>query len=195
MPVLCSDTDTGIDYESLPMFISQIIFYEDKSFWGRSYECSSDHLDLRSCVKQCSSIQVEKGSWMIYKNPSYSGHQYFLKRGDYPDFQKRISPCNFLRSCRVILQNSVSHKIQLYEKEELQGQMLELTDDCPSVPGYIHLPEICSLNVLGGSWILYEMPSFRGQLYLLKHRQYRRSPDWGALNAKIFSLQRLADLY
>lgn len=83
MPVPCSDTDTGIDYESLQIFILQIIFfYEDKSFWGHCYECSSDHLDLQSYVKQCNSIQVEKGSWMVSEKPNYSGHQYFLKRGD-----------------------------------------------------------------------------------------------------------------
>ncbi|KAM9628831.1 LOW QUALITY PROTEIN: gamma-crystallin B-like [Morphnus guianensis] len=126
---------------------------------------------------------------MVYENPNYLGH-YFLKRGDYSDFQKWFSLCNSIRSCP----NSVSHKIQLYEKEELQGQMLEFTDDCPSVPVYIHLPEICSLNVLGGSWILYEMPSFRGRQYLLKP-EYRRVLDWGAVNAKIVSLQRLADLH
>ncbi|NXK07143.1 CRGB protein, partial [Herpetotheres cachinnans] len=170
-------------------------FFMKTSSWGHCYECSSDHLDLRSYVKQCNSIQVEKGSWMIYENPNYSGHQYFLKSGDYPNFQKQVSLCNSIRSCHVILQNSVSHKIQLYEKEELQGQMLELTYDCPSVSGYIHLPEICSLNVLGGSWILYEMLKFRGQLYLLKPREYRRFLDWGAVNAKIVSVHRLADLH
>lgn len=73
--------------------------------------------------------------------------------------------------------------------------MLEFTDDCPSVPGYIHLPEIFSLNVLGGSWILYEMPIFRGRQYLLKPREYRRILDWGAVNTKIVSLQRLTDLH
>ncbi|XP_075010065.1 LOW QUALITY PROTEIN: gamma-crystallin D-like [Calonectris borealis] len=178
--------------------MGKIIFYEDKSFWGHCYERSSDHLVLRSYVKQCNSIQVEKGSWMIYENPNYSGHQYFLKRGDYPDFQKWFSLCDSIRSCHVILQvssNCVSHKIQLYEKEELQGQMLELTDDCPAVPGYTELPEICSLNVVGGSWILNEMPNFRGRQYLLKPEEYRRSPDWGAVNVKIVSLERLADLH
>ncbi|NXS69924.1 CRGB protein, partial [Pandion haliaetus] len=171
-------------------------FYEDKSFWGHYYECSSDHLDLQSYVKQCNSTQVEKGIWIVYENPNYSGHQYFLKRADYPDFQKWFSLCGSVRSCHVILQvSSVWQCTTLYEKEELQGQMLELTDDCPSVPGYINLPEICSLNVLGGSWILYEMPSFRAQQYLLKPREHRRFLDWSAVNAKIVSLQSLADLH
>uniref|UniRef100_A0A8B9M3J7 Beta/gamma crystallin 'Greek key' domain-containing protein n=1 Tax=Accipiter nisus TaxID=211598 RepID=A0A8B9M3J7_9AVES len=57
--------------------------------------------------------------------------------------------------------------IQLCEKKELQGQMLEFTDNCPSVPGYIHLPEICSLNVLGGSWILYEISQGRASFQIL----------------------------
>uniref|UniRef100_A0A8C0BK37 Beta/gamma crystallin 'Greek key' domain-containing protein n=1 Tax=Buteo japonicus TaxID=224669 RepID=A0A8C0BK37_9AVES len=69
-----------------------------------------------------------------------------------------------------------------YEDKSFWGQMLEFTDNCPSVPGYIHLPEICSLNVLGGSWILYEM-------------EYRRVLDCGAVNAKIVSLQRMTDLH
>uniref|UniRef100_A0A8B9GGM6 Beta/gamma crystallin 'Greek key' domain-containing protein n=1 Tax=Amazona collaria TaxID=241587 RepID=A0A8B9GGM6_9PSIT len=66
------------------------------------------------------------------------------------------------------LLKSVSYRIQLYEREKLQGQKLELTDDCPSVPG--------------GSWILYEM-------------EYRRLLDQGAVNTKIVSLQRLTDLH
>uniref|UniRef100_A0A8C0BKH1 Beta/gamma crystallin 'Greek key' domain-containing protein n=1 Tax=Buteo japonicus TaxID=224669 RepID=A0A8C0BKH1_9AVES len=155
-------------------------FYEDKSFWGCCYECSSDHLDLQSYVKQCNSIQVEKGSWMVSEKPNYSGHQYFLKRGDYSDFQKWLSLCDSISS-RNAPHARASHSSTVCHME-LQGQMLEFTDNCPSVPGYIHLPEICSLNVLGGSWILYEM-------------EYRRVLDCGAVNAKIVSLQRMTDLH
>uniref|UniRef100_A0A8C0QRA7 Beta/gamma crystallin 'Greek key' domain-containing protein n=1 Tax=Chelonoidis abingdonii TaxID=106734 RepID=A0A8C0QRA7_CHEAB len=61
-----------------------------------------------------------------------------------------------------------------WDNNDLQDQMLELTDDCPSVQDCIHRPEIRSLNVLGGSWILYELPNFR-----------ERFLDWGAVNAKV----------
>ncbi|XP_009695068.1 PREDICTED: gamma-crystallin B-like, partial [Cariama cristata] len=148
----------------------QDLFYEGKGFWGHCSECGGDHINVQSYVKQCNTIHMEKGSWMIYKNPNYSGHQYFLKTGNYPDLQKWFSLCNTIRSCHVILQ--------------LQGQVLELTNECPSDPGYIYLPDICSLDVLGGSWILYEMPS-----------ECTRFLNWGAANAKIVSLQRLADLH
>ncbi|NXA16894.1 CRGB protein, partial [Ibidorhyncha struthersii] len=160
--------------------IADHFFMKTRASWGHCYECSNGHLDLWFYVKQYNSIQVEKCSGIIYKNHNYSGHQYFLKRGDYPDSQKSFSLCNSIRSYHVILQESSAWSVsqfQLYEKEELQGQMLELTDDCPAVPGCIHLPEICSLNALGHSWILYEMPNLRGQQYLLKPREYRRFLD------------------
>ncbi|XP_010134689.1 PREDICTED: LOW QUALITY PROTEIN: gamma-crystallin B-like [Buceros rhinoceros silvestris] len=107
------------------------------------------HLDLQPHVKQCNSTWVEKGSWMSYTSPNYSGHQYFLKRRDYPDFQKCFFLCNFIRSCHVILQMS--------------SYPFTGTPELLHVgPGYIQLPDISSLSVLDGSWILYEMPSFRG---------------------------------
>uniref|UniRef100_A0A8C8AUY2 Crystallin gamma A n=1 Tax=Otus sunia TaxID=257818 RepID=A0A8C8AUY2_9STRI len=129
------------------------------NFWSHCYECSN--------------------------NPNYSGQQYFLKTGDYSDFLKWSSLCNSMRSCHVIPQNSVSHKIQLCEKDELQGQMLELTNYSLPVPGYIRLTEIFFLDVLGGSWILQEMLNFRGQQYLLMPGKYRRFTDWGAMTAKV----------
>uniref|UniRef100_A0A8B9SE90 Beta/gamma crystallin 'Greek key' domain-containing protein n=1 Tax=Apteryx owenii TaxID=8824 RepID=A0A8B9SE90_APTOW len=97
------------------------------------------------------------------QNPNYLGHH------------------NFVRSCHVILQVSSS----LCKRDELQSQMLELTDNCPSVPDYIHLSEIHFLNILDGSWILNEMPNFRGRQYFLKLGQYRRFLDRGAVNAKV----------
>uniref|UniRef100_A0A8D0L059 Beta/gamma crystallin 'Greek key' domain-containing protein n=1 Tax=Strix occidentalis caurina TaxID=311401 RepID=A0A8D0L059_STROC len=89
--------------------------------------------------------------------------------------------------------NSVSHKIQLCEKDELQGQMLELTSDSLSVPGYIHPTEIFFLNVLDqpdlhahlnhcnsvkvetGCWTTYECPNYIGHQYFLRKGDY---PDY-----------------
>ncbi|KAM9302221.1 gamma-crystallin C-like [Gastrophryne carolinensis] len=50
-----------------------IIFYEDRDFQG--------------CLR-CNSVHVESGNWILYEHPSYRGHQYFLHRGDYPNFQQ-----------------------------------------------------------------------------------------------------------
>lgn len=86
------------------LLIFQIIFYEDRNFQGRSYECSSDCSELNSYFSRCNSIRVENGNWMLYEHPNYRGNQYFLKRGEYPEFSHWTSHNDSIRSCRVIPQ-------------------------------------------------------------------------------------------
>ncbi|KAK3568523.1 hypothetical protein QTP86_008623 [Hemibagrus guttatus] len=61
--------------------IYQIIFYEDRNFQGRSYECSSDCTDLHSYFSHCNSIRVESGCFMIYERGLYR-----LRLYEKPDF-------------------------------------------------------------------------------------------------------------
>ena len=80
----------------------QITFYEDRGFQGRHYECSSDHPNLQPYFSRCNSIRVDSGCWMLYEQPNYSGCQYFLRRGDYPDYQQWMGLSDAVRSCRLI---------------------------------------------------------------------------------------------
>ncbi|GAB5575931.1 gamma-crystallin F [Prionailurus iriomotensis] len=125
-------------------------FYEDRGFQGRCYECSSDCPNLQPYFSRCNSIRVDSGCWMLYERPNYQGHQYFLRRGDYPDYQQWMGLSDTVRSCRLIPQHT------------------EITDDCLSLQDRFHLNEIHSVNVLDGCWVLYEMPSYRGRQYLLR---------------------------
>lgn len=84
------------------MLFHQIIFYEDKNFQGRSYECSNDCTDLHSYFSRCNSIKVESGCFMIYERPNFMGHQYFMRRGEYPDYQRWMGFSSCIRSCRMI---------------------------------------------------------------------------------------------
>lgn len=86
----------------------QIIFYEDRSFQGRSYECSSECSDLHSHFNRCNSIRVESGDWMVYERPNYMGYQYFLRRGEYPDYQRWMGFNDCVRSCCMIPAVSLS---------------------------------------------------------------------------------------
>lgn len=88
-------------YAYFPCF-PQIIFYEDKNFQGRSYECSNDCTDLHSYFSRCNSIRVESGCFMIYERPNFMGHQYFMRRGEYPDYQRWMGFSSCIRSCRMI---------------------------------------------------------------------------------------------
>nr|ABS19090.1 gamma-crystallin B [Pan paniscus] len=175
--------------------MGKITFYEDRAFQGRSYECTTDCPNLQPYFSRCNSIRVESGCWMIYERPNYQGHQYFLRRGEYPDYQQWMGLSDSIRSCCLIPPHAGAYRMKIYDRDELRGQMSELTDDCLSVQDRFHLTEIHSLNVLEGTWILYEMPNYRGRQYLLRPGEYRRFLDWGAPNAKVGSLRRVMDLY
>ncbi|XP_027729547.1 gamma-crystallin D-like isoform X1 [Vombatus ursinus] len=175
--------------------MGKITFYEDRGFQGRCYECSSDYPNLQAYFSRCNSIRVDSGCWMIYEHPNYSGHQYYLRRGEYPDYQQWMGLNDTIRSCCLIPQQTDSHRMRLYEREEHKGLMSELTDDCPRIHDRFQLNEIHSFNVLEGCWVLYEMPNYRGRQFLLRPGEYRRYLDWGAVNAKAGSLRRVMDLY
>ncbi|XP_053546504.1 gamma-crystallin 1-like isoform X1 [Bombina bombina] len=178
--------------------MGKIIFYEDKNFQGRSYECSSDCSDLHSYFNRCNSIRVENGNWMLYEFPNYKGHQYFLRRGEYPDFRQWMGFNDSIRSCRLTPQVrdvDCSYRVRIYEREDFRGQMIEFTEDCPFVYEKFRYHDILSCNVLEGYWIFYEEPNYKGRQYYLSPAEYRRYFDWGAINSRVGSFRRAMDLY
>ncbi|XP_011221772.2 gamma-crystallin C isoform X1 [Ailuropoda melanoleuca] len=175
--------------------MGKITFYEDRGFQGRCYECSSDCPNLQPYFSRCNSIRVDSGCWMLYERPNYQGHQYFLRRGDYPDYQQWLGFSDSIRSCCLIPQQTSSHRLRLYEREDHKGLMMELSEDCSCIQDRFHLSEIRSLHVLEGCWVLYELPNYLGRQYLLRPQEYRHYRDWGAMDAKAGSLRRVVDLY
>ncbi|KAJ1186806.1 hypothetical protein NDU88_003586 [Pleurodeles waltl] len=175
--------------------MGKITFYEDRNFQGRSYECSSDYSELNSYFSRCNSIRVENGNWMLYENANYRGNQFYVRRGEYPDFSQWMSHSDSIRSCRMIPQYRGSFRIRVYEREEFRGQMMEFTEDCPNVYEEFNYNDIHSCNVLEGHWIFYAEPSYRGLQYYLRPGEYRRFTDWGAANARVGSFRRVQELY
>ncbi|XP_075464621.1 gamma-crystallin 1-like isoform X2 [Ascaphus truei] len=175
--------------------MGKIIFYEDKNFQGHSYECSSDDNDLHSHFSRCNSIRVENGNWMLYEQANNMGHQYFLKRGAYPDFQHWMGFNDSISSCHIIPQYRGASKIRIYEKEDFRGHMMEFIEDSPQVHGEFSYHDIHSCNVLEGYWIFFELPNYKGRQYYLKPGEYRRYTDWGAVTPRIGSFRRIQDLY
>uniref|UniRef100_A0A6I8S250 Beta/gamma crystallin 'Greek key' domain-containing protein n=1 Tax=Xenopus tropicalis TaxID=8364 RepID=A0A6I8S250_XENTR len=163
--------------------LETIIFYEDRNFGGRFYECDTDSSDLISFFNRCGSIRVEHGNWIIYEFPNFGGYQYFLKRGEYPDFNKSICFGDSIRSCRIIPQHGTC-RIRVYEKEDFKGQMMEFTEDCPQVYEKFNHHNISSCNVVEGHWIFYDEPNYKGCHYYLRPGEYKRYNDWGAVSSR-----------
>ncbi|XP_012411520.1 gamma-crystallin C isoform X1 [Trichechus manatus latirostris] len=175
--------------------MGKITFYEDQGFQGLCYECSSDCPNLQTFFSRCNSIRVDSGCWMLYERPNYQGQQYFLHQGEYPDYQQWMGLSDSVRSCCLIPYQTASHRMRLFERDDYKGLMMELLEDCSCLQDRFHLSEVRSLHVLEGCWVLYEMPNYSGRQYLLRPREYRRYQDWGAVDAKAGSLQRVVDLY
>ncbi|XP_067106972.1 gamma-crystallin S-1-like isoform X1 [Osmerus mordax] len=181
--------------------MGKITFYEERNFKGRHFECSKDCEDLLCHLNCCNSIRVDSGCFMVYENPNFSGHQYFLSRGEYTDYHCWMAVNDCISSCRVIPmmssasneKDSGSFNIRLYERLEFGGQMMDLADDCPSVMDRFHMNDIFSCNVTKGNWLFYEHPDYRGRMYLIRPGEYKRFSEWGGTSARVGSIRRITD--
>ncbi|XP_053326792.1 gamma-crystallin 1-like [Spea bombifrons] len=169
----------------------KITFYEDRNFQGRSYECNSDNPDISSYLSRCNSIKVENGNWILYEHPNYRGHQYFLRKGEYPNFQQWMGFNDSVRSCHLTPQHRGPFLLRIYENEDFRGHTMEFTEDCPYVYDQFCFHDIHSCHVLNGDWIFYEEPNYRGHQYYLRPGKYRRYTDWVATTPRVGSFRRV----
>ncbi|XP_050928923.1 LOW QUALITY PROTEIN: crystallin, gamma S2 [Lates calcarifer] len=173
---------------------SQIVFYEDKNFQGRRYECDSDCSDFHTYLSRCNSIRVESGAWVVHERPNYMGYQYVLTRGEYPEYQRWMGLNDRLSSCKMIhFTSGTPYKMQLYEKADFGGQAFQATEDCPSLLEKVRWREVNSCKVFDGWWVFYEHPNYRGRQYFLEKGEYRKPGDWGAVSPMVQSFRRLTE--
>uniref|UniRef100_A0A8C7FVD8 Gamma-crystallin M3-like n=1 Tax=Oncorhynchus kisutch TaxID=8019 RepID=A0A8C7FVD8_ONCKI len=175
----------------------KIIFYEDKNFQGRSYETSQDCPELTSHLSRCNSCRVESGCFMAYDRNNYMGNQYFMRRGEYPDYQRMMGFDDCIKSCRNIPMHRGKFRMRIYEKENFGGQMHELSDDCESMTDRFRMNDMQSCNVMDGHWLMYEQPHFRGRQMYMRPGEYRNmrelSMQMGSNTGRFNSMRRILD--
>ncbi|XP_030643437.1 gamma-crystallin M3-like [Chanos chanos] len=171
--------------------MGRIIFYEDRNFQGRSYECNTDCPDLFSYLSRCTSCRVEAGCFVVYDRPNFMGNQYFLRRGEYSDYV-RMGLSDSIRSCRLIPQYRGPFRMRIYERENFGGQMHELSEDCDSIMERYRMSECMSCHVMDGHWLMYEQPHYRGRMYYFRPGEYRSFRDMG-MNIRISSIRRIME--
>ncbi|KAM6934598.1 TBCC domain-containing protein 1 [Xenentodon cancila] len=192
-----AEQPSTITTEAVPNITSKmgrIIFYEDKNFQGRRYECDSDCSDFHAYLSRCNSIRVESGAWVVYERPNFMGYQYVLTRGEYPEYQRWMGLNDRLSSCKMIhFTSGTQYKMQLYEKADFGGQAVEATEDCPSLLEKFRWREVNSCKILDGWWVFYEHPNYRGRQYFLEKGEYRKPGDWGAVSPTVQSFRRFTE--
>ncbi|XP_038152440.1 gamma-crystallin M3-like [Cyprinodon tularosa] len=185
-------TSTGMN------MMGRIIFYEDRNFQGRSYDCTSDLSDLSAYMSRCHSCRVERGCFMVYDRPHYMGNQYFMRRGEYADLMSMMSMMGMsdgIRSCRMIPMYRGSYRMRIYERENFQGQMHELMDDCESITDRYSMSNFMSCNVMEGHWLMYEQPHYRGRMMYMRPGEYRNFTSMGMSGMRFMSMRRIVDSF
>ncbi|CAK6959745.1 gamma-crystallin M2-like [Scomber scombrus] len=173
--------------------MSKIVFYEERNFQGRSYECMSDCPDMSSYLNRCQSCRVERGCFMVYDRNNYMGNQYFMRRGEYSDFMSMMGMSDTIRSCRMIPMHRGSYRMKIYERENFSGQSHELMDDCDSVMDRFRMSNCMSCNVMEGHWLMYEQPQYRGRMMYLRPGEYRNFMNMGMSGMRFMSMKRITD--
>ncbi|KAK1803008.1 hypothetical protein P4O66_021551, partial [Electrophorus voltai] len=171
----------------------EVIFYEDRNFQGRSWECSGDSSDLSPYLSRCHSCRVERGCWMVYDRTNYTGNSSFMRRGDYADCVTvwGWDRSSFIRSCRMIPMSRGAHRIRVYDGENFTGQMMEVTGDCDSFMERHRWPGGChSCHVVDGHWLMYEQPHYRGRTWYFRPGEHRSFRDCGG---RFMSMRRIMD--
>uniref|UniRef100_A0A3B4CYJ1 Beta/gamma crystallin 'Greek key' domain-containing protein n=1 Tax=Pygocentrus nattereri TaxID=42514 RepID=A0A3B4CYJ1_PYGNA len=174
-------------------FVCSITFYEDRNFQGRSYETSSDCAELTSYLSRCNSCRVQSGCFMVYDRSNFMGNQYFVRRGEYSDYQHMgLSDC--FRSCRMIPMHRGPYRIRIYQRDNFGGQMYEIMDDCDSFMERYHMSDIQSCHVMDGHWLMYEQPHYRGKIAYLRPGEYRSYREMGlSSNMRFRSMRRIME--
>ncbi|KAL2081220.1 hypothetical protein ACEWY4_023073 [Coilia grayii] len=151
-----------------------------------------DCADFSPYLSRCHSCRVESGCWMIYDRCNYMGNQYFMRRGDYPDFMRM--GMNDIHSWRMIPMYRGNYRMRIYARENFGGQMYELMNDCDSIRYRYRMSDCMSCHVMDGHWLMYEHPHYRGRMWYFPPGQYRHWRNYGYPNMKFMSMRRIMDM-
>ncbi|KAM8858029.1 gamma-crystallin M3-like [Synchiropus splendidus] len=174
--------------------MGRIILYEDRNCQGRFYETSSDCPELSTHLSRCQSCRVESGCFIVYDRPNFIGNQCLLRRGENIDNMSIIGMRDCIRSCRQIPLHRGQFRIKIFERENLGGQMNELTDDIEDIEEQLLMSDCQSCQVLEGHWLLFEQPQFRGRMVYVKPGEYRSVREMGATSSmSLMSLKRITE--
>ncbi|XP_062326696.1 crystallin beta gamma X [Osmerus eperlanus] len=174
----------------------KVTLFEQRNFAGRRLDLSSDcqKLSERNFPERCNSVQVESGAWVGYEQDSFRGRQYLWDmndRGEYNCYDKWCAQMDHIASVRAVKQDTNPPKAQLFERASFSGRRTDIQDDIPNLMTRHSLNRAASIRVLGGAWVVYQEPNYRGPHYVLEKRDYNSSSDWGGQGSTVGSIRRI----
>ncbi|KAJ8344461.1 hypothetical protein SKAU_G00317900 [Synaphobranchus kaupii] len=174
----------------------KVTLFEQRNFAGRRLDLSSDcqKLSDKNFPERCNSVQVESGAWIGYEHENFRGRHYLWDmsdRGEYNCYDKWCGQVDHISSVRAVKQDTSPPRVQLFERAGFSGKKTELHDDIPNLMSRYSLNRATSIRILGGAWVVYQEPNYRGSHYVLEKRDYNNYSDWGAQGSTVGSIRRV----
>ncbi|XP_051748128.1 uncharacterized protein LOC127511375 [Ctenopharyngodon idella] len=165
--------------KSLKSVTFQIQLYEQVDLVNPKHETTVDcpSVEEQFGINGVRSCKVVSGVWELYEGRDYTEPHYLLNEGEYPN-PAAWGATNPAQS----LNRVTSFKIQLFERENFEDPMHEITVDCSSVEDQFGIKAVRSCKVVSGIWRLFEDPDYTKPHYLLKEGEYPNPAAWGATN-------------
>ncbi|KAM4695122.1 beta/gamma crystallin domain-containing protein 1 [Discoglossus pictus] len=164
----------------------KVALFSEPDFQGQSqlFEGDTKSIDESFATRSC---KVISGSWAVYEQEDFSGNLYVLEEGNYPNM--RAMGCLqdiAIRSLKIINYEFSEPSIVLYGKENYKGRKIKLVTDSTGVQAMGYSPDLHSVEVLGGIWVLYEYSNYRGrQVFLLPSKipKWHQFCDWNKIGS------------
>ncbi|XP_069767172.1 crystallin, beta B1, like 3 isoform X3 [Narcine bancroftii] len=176
---------------------NRMIIYEHENFQGRWMDINTECRNI--CDRgfdRVGSIRVECGPWVGYEQQNFCGEMFMLEKGEYPrwDSWSNSYRTDCMMSFRPVKMDGQDHKICLHECANFDGRKMEICDeDIPSLWNYGFQDRVASIKVIGGIWVGYEYPGYRGYQYVLECGPYKHWNEWGSKQPLIQSIRRVKD--
>ncbi|XP_076854532.1 crystallin beta gamma X [Brachyhypopomus gauderio] len=174
----------------------RVTLFEQRNFAGRRLDLTSDCQNVtdKNFPERCNSVQVENGAWVGYEDERFQGRQYLWDvsdRGEYNCLDRWCAQSDRICSVRAVKEDTSPPRACLFERPGFSGRRTELHDDVPNLMDRYSLNRASSIRVLGGVWVVYQEPNYRGAHYVLEKKDYNSYSDWGALNSTVGSMRRV----
>ncbi|XP_013375077.1 PREDICTED: absent in melanoma 1-like protein isoform X2 [Chinchilla lanigera] len=180
----------------------EIILFSEEGLQGEQVkltEALKDPGGLERPLKVASAT-VSAGLWMLYPKPFFEDTPYILEPGEYPTLEAWGTPDPTVGSLKPMrlgcpsVEKPGEPKAVVYEAPGFQGKSWEVSRDIynlrrPEDSQSPNLESVGSLRVLGGCWVGYEKPGFRGHQYLLEEGEYADWSHWGGYDELLTSLR------
>ncbi|XP_051981040.1 beta/gamma crystallin domain-containing protein 3-like [Xyrauchen texanus] len=150
--------------------ISLLRIYSQTHYNGESREFVSEAPDCGGLRLQ--SFRVIRGSWLLFDEEGFSGNQYILGEGLYPDLTSCGCASAVIKSVKPIPYSFTDPSVSLFSLSGFEGLEETSHSDVENISHFFSQ----SVRVNSGLWVAYEYSHFKGRQMLLQLQGY---PDWG----------------